>query len=155
MHFNLASLGLIAAFIMSSVSAASHMEGAATNNALATENANLMAISKRNFLSRRKVANILERRKIVCNHKNHKTYQRGDDLKHHFRPHRHHRCGGNGSQHCDHDGDDFEFEYNNDYAEDEYDDYDDDDYFECDECDACDDDDDYYMDWSDYEDETT
>lgn len=161
MHFNFATLGLIATAIISSVYASVQVEGHATH-ALATvaasaEHANLM-IAKRNYLSRRKVINVLERRRIVCDHKNHKTYRKGDEHRHHYHPHRHHRhnrCGDSDGHHCDNfDVDDFELESNNDFAEDEFNDFDDD-YYECDECDACDDDEDDYFGWSDWEDETT
>lgn len=148
MFIRFATLGLIAAVVMSSVSAGKAPNGNSVATGLAADQvrAGLAIPVKRTSLSRRKVASILERRRKTCDHHNHKNYHDGDEIKHHYRP-RHRHCGGDSSNHCG-DSDDYD-DYNDEY------DFDDEDYYECDECDECDDDDYRYMSWEDYEDETT
>ncbi|KAI7892468.1 uncharacterized protein EV154DRAFT_480197 [Mucor mucedo] len=144
MFIRFATLGLIAAVVMSSVSA----EKASTGNNLVASGSPAHAAAlpvKRTSLSRRKVASLIERRRRMCDHHNHRNYHDGDEIKHHYRP-RHRHCGGGSIGHCD--SDDYD-DYNDEY------DFDDEDYYECDECDECDGDDFGYMSWEDYEDEIT
>lgn len=144
MFIRFATLGLIAAVVMSSVSAGNTNGNSVSN--LAANQARAIALPvKRTSLSRRKVASLLDRRRRMCDHHNHQSYHDGDEIKHHYRP-RHRHCGGGSIGHCD--SDDYD-DYNDEY------DFDDEDYYECDECDECDDDDFGYLSWEDYEDETT
>lgn len=170
MYFKFATLGFLAAVVMSAVSDTAAVDSSMASSAGAHNVAaaavdqqthtGLLTAAKRSYLSRKKVVSVLQRRNDSCDHKNHKTYRRGDE---HKRPRLHrtqnHRCGGD-LAHCDdNDSDEFEhhYEHDNDFDDDDFDfDFDDDeDFYDCDECDACDEDGFGYLNWEDYEDEMT
>ncbi|KAI9362712.1 hypothetical protein BD770DRAFT_407803 [Pilaira anomala] len=147
MFIRFATLTLLAAVVMTSVSAVSTNSAALVETASGPSGAELAAPMLRTSLSRRKVAALLERRRSQCDHHNHRNYNSGDDVRHYHRPRRHSCSNNNFNDFCGDSDDHDEYEH-------EHNDYDDDDYYECDECDECDDDE-RYMSWEDYEDETT